>query len=167
MPKLDNARHEAFCRYVSKGSSLSAAYRRAGFADNGSNAARLVTENESVTHRINELKDAAARRAEVSEAFVLQNAKELLARCMQKTAVMERNDEGDLVATGEWKFDASGANKALDLIARHLGMFEHTRKVVHSGTVAVEQVDLTNLAPEKFEQLRAIVQEAQNTNKRD
>lgn len=52
-------------------------------------------------------------------------------RCMQKVPVMEFDpvakgrrqaidDEGNAV----WQFDSSGANKALELLGKHLGVFE-------------------------------------------
>lgn len=166
MARLDNQRWEAFARSLAKGRSAAESYRKAGYEDDTGNASKL-TANHSIQARVTELQQAAARRAEVSVEFVLTNAKELLARCLQKTPVMERDEEGNMVPSGEWKFDASGAAKALDMIAKHLAMYDRTVKVEHSGTVTTQTVDLAGLSPEKFAQLRDIVQEAQTKKRAD
>jgi phage terminase small subunit len=58
-------------------------------------------------------------KTEISQEWVVNNLKYIAERCMQADAV--RDKEGN--ATGEWTFQHSGANKALELIGRHLGMF--------------------------------------------
>lgn len=137
MPKLQNARHEAFARNLAKGRSMSQSYILAGYADDHGHASRLLASNGDIAVRVNELKAAAARRAEVSIEYVLTRLKRLVKSPDEKVQV-----------------------KALELIAKHLGAFEHVRRVEHSGTVKTQQVDLAELSPEKFAQLRDILMEA-------
>ena len=47
--------------------------------------------------------------------------------------------EQKLVPTGEYQFDSSGANKATELIGKHLGMFKETIK--HEGSMNVTFID--------------------------
>lgn len=58
----------------------------------------------------------AAEAAGLSKKWVLVKLKEVVERCMQARPVMDRQGN----ETGQWEFDSSGANRALELIARHL-----------------------------------------------
>jgi hypothetical protein len=59
----------------------------------------------------------AANKAALDATFVLLAAKETFDRCMQKIPVMENGKHN-----GEWRFDSSGACKAIDIIAKHRGV---------------------------------------------
>lgn len=65
-----------------------------------------------------ELAKMVAEKTGIDAAWVLKRQVEVLDRCMQKEPVMEKVD-GEWVPTGEWKFDAAGANKALRNIGDH------------------------------------------------
>lgn len=138
MPKLPNPKHELFARHLAKGKSQAEAYRLAGFAEDDANASRLATGNDGIVQRVKDLQAAAARRSEISVEWVLVRMKKLAEHS-----------------------DPKARAKALDMLAKYLAMYEHTKRIEHSGKVAVEQVNLEGLAPEKFDQLRAIMQEAQ------
>lgn len=71
MPVLSNAKHELFAQGLAQGKSASEAYEAAGYKANRHNAARLNT-NEHVRRRVEELITAAAEKAEVSVARVLE-----------------------------------------------------------------------------------------------
>lgn len=71
-----------------------------------------------------------AEAAKISAKWVLDNLIEVSERCMQKTPVMKFDREEkcmrqitDENGEGVWQFDASGANRALELIGKHIGMF--------------------------------------------
>jgi len=76
---------------------------------------------------------AMAKRAEeakLSADWVLEGLRLNYDRAMQAEPVMVR--QGDrMVESGEFVYDGSVANRALELIGKHLGMF--TDKVQHSG----------------------------------
>jgi phage terminase small subunit len=59
-----------------------------------------------------------AKRTGINADYVLNSLKEIADRCMQKVMVMEMG-----LPTGEWKFDAGGATKALELLGKHLKLF--------------------------------------------
>jgi len=62
----------------------------------------------------------AAIAAGVSRQWVLEKLKQVALRCLQGEPVLDR--EGH--ETGEWKFDSGGANRALELIGKHLRIFD-------------------------------------------
>jgi len=76
-----------------------------------------------------------SKQTDISVGWVLENLKEVAMRCMQKTPVMKFDYEDKCMKqvmtedengneVGVWEFDSSGANKALELIGRHLNMFD-------------------------------------------
>ena len=73
-------------------------------------------------------------KAEVSAEYVLSSLLNIAERCQQEVPVY-RKENGELVATGEYEFDSSGANKALELLGKHLALF--TDRV--ESTVRVKQ----------------------------
>jgi phage terminase small subunit len=80
-----------------------------------------VRELHTKTHILDALERSrkrVAERAEIDAAFVLRGAVEMFERCMQRVPVLEKVD-GEWVPIGEFKFDSSGAGKALDIVAKH------------------------------------------------
>jgi hypothetical protein len=88
------------------------------------------------------LGDQRARRVEVDADWVVKNVVENVQRSTQAVAV--RDSEGNLI--GEYRYNGSVANKALELLGKHLGMFADKHRVEHS----VKQSDnyLANLLAE-------------------
>ncbi|MEN8130923.1 MAG: hypothetical protein ABFS45_12170 [Pseudomonadota bacterium] len=77
-----------------------------------------VRELHTKTHILDALEKGrkrVAERAEVDAAWVLKQQVRVYERCMQDVPVLDK--EGN--PTGEFKFDANGANRALELIGRH------------------------------------------------
>lgn len=106
---------------------------RAGYSENA--ASEIGHENLRKPQILEEIKkhiDARAERTLLTADYVVIGLKELFERCMQRTKVMIRdgkswkqktefNDNNE--AVGVWQFDSMGANKALDSLCRHLGIF--------------------------------------------
>jgi phage terminase small subunit len=88
-----------------------------------------------IKNEIDKRLETRAKKAGLDAEWVLQRLKDISDRCMQAEAVFDR--EGN--ETGEYKFDSTGANKATELIGKHLGMFRD--KVEHSGSLGVQIVD--------------------------
>ncbi len=61
-------------------------------------------------------------RTEINADWVVSNFKRIFERCMQVEAVTDK--EGN--TTGEYRFDAKGANKALEMLGRSIGMFRNS-----------------------------------------
>lgn len=82
-----------------------------------------------------------SKRTEITQDWVLANLKEVAERCMQAVPVTRFDkDKRESVETGEWEFDSTGANRSLELIGKHLGMFKE--KVEHSGAVGPPEITL-------------------------
>ena len=109
---------------------------RAGYSARTANeqAARLLV-NVSVAAAVAAAQAQRAQRTEIDQDYVLSNLVEVTERCMQKWPVC--NSKGEQVQDGDgnniWAFNAQGANKALELIGKHLGMF--TDKLQVSGSL--------------------------------
>ena len=74
---------------------------------------------DKVQARIAELKEQVRLIAEkdfkIDAAWVLKSAKRVFDRCMQDEPVMSQGEP-----TGEYKFAEAGANKALEIIGKHI-----------------------------------------------
>ncbi len=79
----------------------------------------LVMKKRDVQMRIQSLIREKAERLGVGSDWVVMKWLELLDRCMQKESV--KDNKGN--PTGEWKFDARGANIVLENMAKYFGMF--------------------------------------------
>ena len=121
MSVLDNKRHEAFAQAIVKGMSATEAYGKVGYKPHQQAASRLLS-NVVVQERIDELTVIFGERNEnqvvVDRAWVMAKLTENAAKAMQEQAVMAGGEK-----TGEYKYDGSVANKALELLGKEIGMF--------------------------------------------
>jgi phage terminase small subunit len=120
-------------------------------------ACRLAN-NVKIVSRLDQLKAEVAAMNMVTEGYVIQGLIELQQRCMQKIPVMEKGEDGNLVPSGEWKFDSSGANSSLEKLGKYLKMF--TDKV-ESKNVNLNE-DVTKLSREEREKILADLIEIAN-----
>ena len=81
-----------------------------------------ILSNPKVKAFHDHLISIAATEAIVTKEYVLKSLKNVAERCLTAEPVLEWID-GELVPSGEWKFDSSGANKSLDLLGKHLKLF--------------------------------------------
>lgn len=101
---------------------------RAGYSER---SARQIANDMLTKHDIQEY--IAERQAALSEKtlvtteWVINRLKEISDRCMTAVPVMVRTEDG-MKESGEYKFDSSGANKATELLGRHIGIFEKDNK---------------------------------------
>jgi phage terminase small subunit len=141
MAALENARHEKFCQERVAGKTIDEAYEAAGYKRNPGNAGRL-NNNEHIQSRITELQSIAAEKAGLSKEWVLERLMTVAERCMQAEAVKDHKGK----PTGEYKFDASGANRALELLGKEQGMFkqqvESNITVKHEDSMDAVQAEL-------------------------
>jgi len=114
---------------------------RAGYSEKTAcaQASRLLT-NVNILARIEELKKTRAERLNLDAYWVLKRLMEISDRSMQAEPVMQWDyEEQQLVPSGEYQFDSSGANKATELIGKHLGMFKDT--IRHENALPVTIVN--------------------------
>ncbi|WP_342512266.1 terminase small subunit [Sporosarcina sp. FSL K6-1522] len=121
-----SAKQEMFCKEYMIDLNATQAAIRAGYSERTaySQGQRLLKHVE-VLARVKELKDKRADELELDAYWVLKRLKDISDRSMQAEPVMEY-DHGsqELVETGEYQFDSTGANKATELIGKHIGMFD-------------------------------------------
>jgi phage terminase small subunit len=118
MPVLSNARHERFAQELAKGKTADEAYREAGYSENRGNAARLKA-NEGVLTRTRELQEAAAEKAVLSKAWIIERLMTNVERALQQEPVLDHDGN----ETGEFTYQGMVANKALELLGKEIGMF--------------------------------------------
>lgn len=118
MATLDNPRHERFAQELAKGKTADEAYQLAGYAENRHNASRLKT-NETVSVRVKELQQAAAEKAGLSKAWVIERLMANAERAMQREAVLDEDGK----PIGEYRYEGQVVNRALELLGKEIGMF--------------------------------------------
>lgn len=87
--------------------------------------------------------DVAINDLGLSKAWVLQRWMQIAERCMTAEPVMVRGDDGEMIESGEYRFDSRGANRALELLAKSMGMF------VDRKHITVERYD--DMAPDQLD----------------
>lgn len=120
---------------------------RAGFSKKtAESAASRLLRNVKVSAEIEIKKKEREARTQLSADYVLTSLKEVADRCMTAVPVMEfdyeekamvekkawvRDEQGKTKEVGIYEFDSSGANRALELLGKHFGLFKE--KIEHSG----------------------------------
>lgn len=95
--------------------AIKAGYKSKAAASMGAENLRKPQIAEHIEKRMSEV----AKKIGITQEKVLEALWSIAQRCLQAEPVLDR--EGN--PTGEYKFDASGANKSLELVGRHLKMF--------------------------------------------
>jgi len=116
-------KQEKYVQGLFAGLSQREAYKQAYDAKNmkdetiDRNACELARSNKIAT-RMEQLTNELKARNMVTVEWVVNNLKTVAERCMQAEPLYDK--EGNIV---EYTFQANGANKSLELIGKHLGMF--------------------------------------------
>ncbi len=127
MEKLTD-KQRRFCEEYLVDLNATQAAIRAGYSEKtaneqgSQNLAKL-----SIQKVISNLKKERSERISLTSDWVLNRFKDISDRCVQAEPVMIMVD-GKLIESGEYKFDSSGANKATEMIGKHLGIFEKDNK---------------------------------------
>jgi hypothetical protein len=173
MPAIPNARHELFAQNIVKGMTSRDAYRAAGFksdsdAATDASASRLLS-SAKVSERIMELQAKAADETVLTKAWVIERLIRNVERAMTAEPVLDREGK----PTGEYTYQGSVANRALELLGKEQGMFVDRKEVGKPGqfenldnkqldeAIARETRELMALDPE----FAAAIKKAQKTQK--
>jgi phage terminase small subunit len=139
-PKPDNAIDEQQQRFINayltmQNPCATQAALEAGYGNGKRTSAAVqgnrLLRNVNVSTRIAELQAQRAKEVEIDAKWVLNRLVSISNRCMQAEPVMifspadkamvhKEDDEGNKV----YQFDSTGANKATEMIGKHIGFFE-------------------------------------------
>jgi phage terminase small subunit len=149
-------KEEQYCQEYLLDLNQTQAAIRAGYSEASARnlASRLMTK-ANVLARIAELKAARVERVQVDSDWVLRRLLEISDKCMEakpvfvfspadKCMVQKQTEEGEPL----FEFNAAGANKATELIGKHLGFFEE-----HNKQKAPAGVDYTKLSKESLAEI--------------
>ena len=120
-----NEKQKQFCEeYIIDLNGTQAAVRAGYSAKTANEQAAQLLAKLSIQEYICELKNKRSERVKYSQDELMRDILEVKNRCMQANPVLDK--EGN--ETGIWKFDSNGANKALDMLAKHVGFYETDNK---------------------------------------
>lgn len=136
-------KQEAFVREYLVDLNATQAAIRAGYSEKTARQTGAENLSKPYIHaRIQELQQQRSEKLELDADWVLNRLKEISDKCMQAEPVTEFNyDTKRLEETGEYEFDSSGANRATELIGKHLGMFKDGNNTnVNVGVTIVDNI---------------------------
>ena len=129
MTALSNPKHERFAQELAKGKSAEESYALAGFSPNRGNAS-VLKHKQNILDRVSEILDEresihaqataeAIKATALTKAWVIETLMENVAKAMQAKSMTD--DDGNTI--GEFQYQGSVANKALELLGKEIGMF--------------------------------------------
>lgn len=127
-----NDKQKQFCNeYIIDFNGTQAAIR-AGYSKK--TAYSMANENlrkPEIQQYLKELIENRNERIKITQDEVIRDIIEVKNRCMQKVPVIRYDKEAkdyiqvqDEYGNNLWKFDSQGATKALDMLAKHTGVYE-------------------------------------------
>jgi phage terminase small subunit len=114
-------------------------------------AATRLLAMEHVRAAIEERLRRDREKSELDEAWVLERLRRVAEWCMQAKPVLDSDGN----PTGEYRFDAAGANRSLELIGKHFAMF--------TDNVNVRDRDLDRLPDDEIDRRIADLQREART----
>lgn len=120
-----NDKQKQFCEeYIIDLNGTQAAIR-AGYSKKTARAiANELLTKLDIQEYIQKIKNKRSERVKYSQDELMRDILEVKNRCLQANPVLDK--EGNEI--GVWKFDSNGANKALDMLAKHVGFYETDNK---------------------------------------
>ena len=105
---------------------------------NGCRMLKNAHVHEYILKRQAELQE----KTQVTQEYCIMNLKEVVERSLQHKPVMEFNRETNrLEPTGEFVFDSTGANKALELLGKTLGIYvDKTDNTLNANTELLSSI---------------------------
>lgn len=135
MPKLTDKQKEFVRQYLVDLNATQAAIRAGYSMKTAYRQGADLLQKTSIREAIEKAQAKRARRVEVTQDYVLSNLVEVVERTMQRAPVTDRKGEQvtDEEGRAVWTFDAKGANRALELLGKHLGIFTDKVRAEVSG----------------------------------
>ena len=135
MPPLTDKQKEFVRQYLVDLNATQAAVRAGYSVKTAYRQGADLLQKTSIREAIEKAQAKRARRVEVTQDYVLSNLVEVVERTMQRAPVTNRKGEQvtDEEGRAVWTFDAKGANRALELLGKHLGIFTDKIRAEVSG----------------------------------
>jgi len=127
--KVLNDRHQKVVQGLLEGKDNTTAYVDAGYTATGATASAAcnrLLKNVKVAHALELGRMLREERTQVTQDWIIKRLVDNVERSMQAEAVRDRDGN----ETGEYQYQGSVANKALELLGKHLSMF--TDKIDHT-----------------------------------
>lgn len=119
-PRALNEKQKRFVNEYLVDLNATQAAIRAGYSvDTAGQIGYQLLQKTLIQEAINSQKIALAASIGVTQEFIVKSFMKVANRCMQAEPVLDR--EGN--ETGEYVFNAPGANKALEMLGKHLALF--------------------------------------------
>jgi phage terminase small subunit len=121
------ARQERFVQeYLATGNGSKAA-RNAGYSERTATVqgSRLLA-NVNIMEAVSKAQKARSERTEIDADYILTRLDEIIERCLQHKEVLDRRGN----PTGQYIFDPSSANRALELLGKHLSLWIDRSEIV-------------------------------------
>jgi len=155
MPPLENPREELVAQNLAAGRNKTEACREAGYKGARAHASRK-TRKDNIRQRVVEIQAEKVKNFVLNKAWVTDTLVENVQRAMQ--AIPVKNENGE--AIGEFRYNGAVANKGLELLAKHLGMFVERPEATNPFRDMSDEQLLEALVREGEELLR--LKQAQN-----
>lgn len=135
MPKLTDKQKEFVRQYLVDLNATQAAIRAGYSVKTAYRQGADLLQKTSIREAIEKAQAKRAQRVEVTQDYVLSNLVEVVERTMQRAPVTDRKGEQvtDEEGRAVWTFDAKNANRALELLGKHLGIFTDKIRAEVSG----------------------------------
>lgn len=139
MPKLTD-KQAAFVREYLVDLNATQAAIRAGYSERTAySVGQRLLKKVEIQRAVAAAQAKRAQRVEVTQDYVISNLVEIVERSMQRAPVTNRKGEQIKDSKGRdvWCFDAKAANKALELLGKHLGLFSDRVQTEVSGGLSI------------------------------
>lgn len=125
-----NEKQKQFCNeYLIDFNGTQAAIRAGYSAKTAKSIANENLTKPDIQAYLKELIENRNERTKITQDEVIRDIIEVKNRCMQKAPVIFMGKQvQDENGNNLWKFDSQGATKALDMLARHAGLYEVDNK---------------------------------------
>lgn len=111
------------------------AYIRAGYAPKDAHvSSSQLLANPSIQALVAEKQRALAEKSGISHQWITEHFTEIAQRCME--AVPVRDKKGNIIE-GEWQFEPTNANRAIENLGKHLGYYPKEKAETPSVQVNV------------------------------
>ena len=149
MPPLENPR-EVVAQGLAMGKSQVNACKEAGYSGNRGNSSTHA-KKQSISKRVKEIQQERLDKFTLTPAWVTERLVENVNRAMQIDA--PKDEDGNPI--GSFQYQGNVANRALELLAKSLGMLsekhEHTHK--HNDLEGLDELKLMQILQQEMQEL--------------